>query len=436
MTNLLRVGYYLGIGYRRLHWNPSKMRRYQEKKLRSIVRHAYNYVPFYHRLLRAAGVLPDDIRFLEDLSKLPVVKKNELRHSNFADLLSVGAKGSLKTMRTSGSTGEPFKFCINAQENDWRKALYMRGNIVCGQKPRDRWVVVTAPHHFFDTTSIQKRIGVFSQDCVSLFFPIEKQVELVSKLSPDVLDGYSGSLLLLAQEAMRQNIKSINPRIIFGTADLIDQNSRRLVEEVFNAPFYDQFGCAEIDRAAWQCPEKKGYHIDVDSVIVQFVDSEGKDVAVGEKGEVVYTSLFSKTQPFIRYGINDVGEALSDECSCGIKLPMMKVVEGRKDSFIRLPNGGMLSPMGFWTIMHYFENADQIEQFRVIQNSLESIKILVKKTKGLKVDDDVLRRNLVNHLATCLRVDNEQPIELEVEFVEELTRDKSGKLRSVISSLN
>ena len=434
MTNLLRVCYYLGLAQRRLYWKPSEMRRYQEKKLRSIVRYSYNFVPFYHYLLKKAGILPTDIKTLEDLSKLPLVRKEELRKEKLSDLLSTRETEKLKILRTSGSTGKPFFFYVNETENDWRKALYMRGNIACGQKPRDRWVVVTAPHHFYDITSLQRIIRVFSFECVNLFQPIAKQVNEVKKLNPDILDGYSGSLLLLARETEQQKIDSIRPRLIFGTADLIDPDSRKFVEQVFNAPFYDQFGCAEINRAAWQCPEKEGYHMDVDSVIVQFVDSNGEEVAVGEKGEVVYTSLFSKSQPFIRYAINDVGTALDDECSCGITLPMMKVVEGRKDSFIKLADGRVFSPMTFWTIMRYFKHADLIEQFRVIQNRLETIEVLVKKPRGIEVEEDFIRRKIVDHISKCIQTD-ETSLEIRIKFVEELEVDSSGKLRSVVSHI-
>jgi phenylacetate-CoA ligase len=227
----------------------------------------------------------------------------------------------------------------------------------------------------------------------------------------------------------------IKPRVIFGTADLIGNESTRFVESVFEAPFYDQFGCAEIDRAAWQCQEKEGYHIDADSVIVQFVDNEGNEVSSGEEGEVVYTSLFSYAQPFIRYAIKDIGRPLDDDCSCGIKLPLMKVVEGRKDSFLVLPAGRLLAPMGFWTIMRYFKYAESIERFRVVQEKPGRIEIVVKKNGRSPLSDDFLQNELVRHIAKCLHVGPNEGLSVNIAFVEELPLDKSGKLRSVVSTL-
>lgn len=435
MPNFPRILYYLAAAMRRLYWNNSKLEKYQEMRLRSVVRHAYDSVPFYHELFKKSGITPDDIRRVQDLEKIPVVRKEYLKCESPSKLVSASFDfGKLKMLRTSGSTGEPFKFYISGAEDDWRKALYLRANISCGQRPRDRWVVITAPHHFYDTTRFQRKLNVFAQTCVSVFTRVDKQAELVSEAEPDVLDGYSGSLFLLAKKVAQNGLRTIHPRIVFGTADFVDANARRYMEEIFQAPFYDQFGCAEVDRTAWQCPEKKGYHMDVDSVITQFVDKDGKEVSDGERGEIVYTSLFNHAQPFIRYSINDIGIRLGEQCSCNRRLPLMKVVEGRKDSFLILPNGRLLSPMSFWTIMHYFEFADDIERFRVIQTKPTSMEIYVKVKNSFTLHDR-LEKKLIEHIQRHLQIEESLSLDLHVNFVKEIPMDKTGRLRSVVSRL-
>ena len=421
---------------RRLHWDRDRLKRYQEKRLRAIIRHAYESVPFYRELFKRNGIAPDDIRGIKDLEKIPVVRKEDFKRESLRRLVSAKFDvNKLKMLRTSGSTGEPFKFYISGREDDWRKAIYLRANISCGQRPRDRWVVITAPHHFFDTTRIQRKTGFFAQTCISVFMDVGEQVKLVSEANPQVLDGYSGSLFLLAKEVDRLGLKDIRPRMVFGTADSIGLNARRYIEGVFQAPFYDQFGCAEVDRTAWQCPERIGYHMDVDSVITQFVDEDGKEVSSGERGEIVYTSLFNYAQPFIRYSVGDVGVPLDEECSCNRKLPLMKVVEGRRDSFLILPDGRLLSPMNFWAVMHYFEGADEIDRFQVVQKKTTLIRIYVK-TKNSSTSGDQLRKKLVKHVRKCLDVKESSTLDLEVIFVDDIRKDKTGKLRSVISELS
>jgi phenylacetate-CoA ligase len=433
MPNFARIAYNLAMAMRRLHWKEEKLKKYQEKRLRSVVKNAYDSVPFYHELFKKYKIGPNSVKTVKDLEKIPVVKKEDLRSERLRRLLSSKFDyGKLKQLRTSGSTGEPFRFCISKEEDEWRKAIYLRANMSCGQRLRDNWVVVTAPHHFYDTTRIQKKLRILSQTCISIFTKVEEQAELVSKARPDVLDGYSGSLFLLAKE-ISSGSETIRPRIVFGTADLTDNVSRRYMEDVFQAPFYDQFGCAEVDRTAWQCPEKGGYHMDVDSVITQFADGNGEEVSDGERGEIVYTSLFNYAQPFIRYSIGDIGVPLSDDCSCDRRLPLMKIVEGRKDSFLVLPDGRLLSPMTFWTIMRYFEQADDIDRFQVVQKKLTALEIYVKTRNG-SASNGRLEKKLVQHIRKCLQADISWT-DITVKFVEDIPIDKTGRLRSVICEL-
>lgn len=434
VPNFPRLLWYLATGLRRLRWGSRTLQNYQEKRLRSIVSHAYHFVPFYHEKLKKAGISPADIRTLKDLSRLPVISKDEIRHENPLRLVSGELSiEKLKVVKTSGSTGQPFHVYLNGAEDDWRKAIYMRANISCGQRPRDRWVVVTIPRHALYTTPIQRKLGLFAQTCVNLYLDISEQVKLVRKAKPDVLDGYSNWLFLLAKEARKENMETIRPRMIFGSAEFIDKRSSRFIERSFNAPFYDQFGCSEVDRTAWQCPEKIGYHMDVDSVITQFVDSEGNDVSCDESGEIVYTSLFNYSMPLIRYAVGDIGVCSSEKCSCGRVLPLMKIVEGRKDSLLRLPDGRLLSPVTMISAINEFELFDQIEEYRLVQKRIDLFNIYIKK-KDDKVDENLLRRKLVAHIMQTFGA-NSTDVNVEVDFLREIPIIKNGKHAAILSEI-
>lgn len=432
MTNFLRVLYYLGNAMRRAYWNNDKLRKEEEKRVRSVVGYAYDFVPFYHEKFREAGLKPSDVRTLKDLAKLPITRKRELIHESSRRLVSLEFNlDQLIVERTSGLAGEPFATYRSSMETDWQKAIYMRANISCGQKPRDSWIFVTSPQHFNDTTNIQRRLGIYAQTCVSVFCSVNDQIKLISRVNPDVLDGYSGCLLLLAKEADRMDLKSIQPRIIFGSADLIDVTSRRFMEKVFEAPYYDQFGCTEVDRSAWQCPVKDEYHMDIDSVVTQFVDDAGNEVSAGERGEIVYTTLSRYSMPFIRYAVGDVGIPSDESCPCGRTLPLMKIVEGRKDSFLLLPDGRQLSPMAFRIAVSRF--FDRIMQYRVVQKKVDHFKIYIK-VKDDSVDEKRLETELTAHVMKVLGLDKYE-VTIAVEFTEEMPLSKSGKLMAVVSDL-
>jgi phenylacetate-CoA ligase len=436
MTNLIRLSYYLFEAMGRLRWKEGKIRKYQNKRLRKVVKNAFENVPFYKQLFRAARVHPSDIRTVDDLNKLPIIRKSDMKNAHVDDLISKAYNvNDLKVIRTGGSTGEPFSVYISEREDDWRKANYMRANISCGQRPRDRWVAVMEAERAAETTHFQRRVGVFAQNIVPVTWKRTAQLEYIEKMNPNVLDGDSGVLWLLAKEAELHDLKSIHPRIIFGSNELIDRHSRKYIGRVFGAPYYDQYGSTEIDRCAWQCPEQLGYHMDTDSVIMQFVDEEGEEVGLGEKGEIVCTSLFNYVMPFIRFNLQDVGVPAKEECSCGRRLPLMELINGRRNSFLVFPDNQVVAPMSFVEMVHAYSFVKEIGQYRVIQKRKDLVEIYVKKVND-SVDEKSLSErlltNILKGLAEVEKVDVSK-VRFEVKFVGEIPLSLGGKLNVIVS---
>jgi len=433
MRNYLRVLYYLRSMMKHAQSDRGKLIEHQNKNLRKIVKYAFEYVPFYHQKLKDIGVRPSDIRTVRDLSKLPILRKDEIR-KNLSRLLSTEFDmNTLRMLSTSGSTGLPLRVFVSNKEDDYRKAKHLTANIFCGQKPRDRYVTVTSPSHFGEVPRLLRTVGVYDRAFVSVFDGIDKQISTIEELKPNVLAGYSSSLSLLAREIERRGIGTIRPRFILGGAELIDDFSRKFIENVFNAPFYDQYAIVELDRIAWQCTARLQYHIDADSVIMQFLDEKGEEVSAGERGEIVCTSLFNYAMPFIRYAVGDIGIASNDECPCGIRLPLMRMIEGRKDSLLVLPDGRLLSPRAFTVAMNMFDLTKDINQFRIIQRKKDLFEIHISKKKET-VDEKTMESKLVMHLKKMLNV-KEGEVVFQIEFDNEIPLDKTGKFSAVVTEL-
>jgi phenylacetate-CoA ligase len=178
--------------------------------------------------------------------------------------------------------------------------------------------------------------------------------------------------------------------------------------------------------------------MDVDSVIMQFVDKDEEEVSPGERGEVVYTSLFNHSMPIIRYAIGDVAVVSDEECSCGRSLPLMKVVEGRKSSLLLLPGGRVMSPLAFANTITRFELRDYINQYRIVQKRVDLFKIYVEAKEGISEDD--LRERLQAHMVKTL---NEQapdvrlnPDFFDVEFVDVIPVSETGKHKTISSEVS
>ncbi|MCJ7431294.1 phenylacetate--CoA ligase family protein [Candidatus Bathyarchaeota archaeon] len=374
---------------------------------------------------------PSDIKTAKDLNKLPIMNKGEFR-MNISQMVSTRFdRNMLKKVFTSGSTGQPLTLYLSPVEDEFRKARHLRANIFCGQKMRDNWVVITSPYRFEKIQRLSRLLKIYAMNTLSVYDSPSKQLISVAKLKPDVLEGYSSSLYLLAREVERQGVDAIRPRVMFSGAELIDYSYRRLIEKVFDAPLYDQYATNEFERMAWQCPDKTAYHIDADALIIQFVDKDGEEVSPGERGEVVCTSLFNYAMPLIRYAVGDNGVGSAEErCSCGVNFPLMKMVEGRSDSILYLPDGRPLSPLAFIYAMQLFRLFECIEQWRVVQERQNSLRFDVKKV-NVNVDERSMETELVGHIRKVLNLDSD--VEVEVHFVNEIPVDKSGKMMKVIS---
>jgi phenylacetate-CoA ligase len=240
----------------------------------------------------------------------------------------------------------------------------------------------------------------------------------------------------MAKELEKSGLEIHSPRILIGEAEMIDRNERHLIEKKFAAPLCDQYGSVELEVVAWQCEEKSYYHIDADTVIVQFIDQNGDEVSPGEKGEIVCTSLYNYAMPFIRYAVGDIGVAADADasCRCGRKLPLLKNIEGRKDSLIVLPHGRVLTPLAFGWAMEFFKYYFEIDQYRLIQKKFDFFKLLIKVRDGCDVDKRFMADELIKHLRSMLNISQE--VTFDVEFIDSIPLDKSGKLRKVISEIS
>lgn len=438
MLNPWLIYFNISRSLRRLKWDKKQLRKYQNRKIREVVQNAFDNSQFYHRLLREAKIYPSDIKNVDDLNRIPIVKKSDWKKSSVNKVIS--SKADMKKLRkitTGGSTGQPISVFIDQKEDAWRKAIYLRANIVAGQRIRDRWVTIIDAQYSNSLNRLQKWLGFYPRQIVPITLDRSLRFKIVRDMRPDVLDGFPSALHLLAKDFERNGGETIQPRIVFGSGELIDKDAISYLEKTFCAPYFDQFGCTEIDRSAWQCSNHEGYHMDVDSVIMQFVDEDGGEVGSNERGEIVYTSLFNKSFPIIRYNIEDVGVPIDDDCSCGISLPLMKIVEGRHNSFLVFNDDKIVTPIEFIEKLGAFKMEKEVEQYRVIQEKADCTRILLKKASK-NVDEESVRRVLIKNLCRAYPdvIGSEKAeFPFEIEFVDEIPLSLRGKLNVVSSNV-
>jgi phenylacetate-CoA ligase len=229
-------------------------------------------------------------------------------------------------------------------------------------------------------------------------------------------------------EEFGEALKEVGARMVFSGAELLNEADRRLITSAFGAELFDFYACTELGWLAWECKAHSGYHVNADSVLLEFLDEDGENVAPYEKGEIVGTSLFNNVMPLIRYKLRDVAVPVNDECSCGITLPLVKSVDGRADDFLVATDGRKISPTVFFP--YPFESVEWIKQFKIIQESRKKLIVQVVPKKVVEDRDQIVekaKRKLCELFGE---------VEVEFEFMENIPLDSSGKLKKVVSRIN
>ena len=409
---------------RRNAWlKRSELERIQQKKLRAIIKHAYQNVPFYHKLFDSVGVKPDDIKTVDDLSKIPIITKSQVQRAG-NEIIAEGIDiNKCEKHHTSGSTGVPLTIVYYKDDLALLDMVQERTYIENGRRFRDSIARISTRHQTQDK-SLLKYLGLRKINYLSVFDNISDQIRLLKRIKPDILNGYPSSIKLLAMAVREKEIKGIEPRLIFSFAELLDTETRNLINSVFGVTMFDYYGSMEAGVMAWECKEHSGYHMNIDSLVMEFI-KDGERVAAGERGEIVITSLNLHAMPFIRYRIGDIGISKGEKCPCGRGLPLMDMIEGRTGDFVKVLGGRIFSPMTFY----FLRNFSEIAQYQIIQEKED--RITIKVVKGPGFSENTLHRaeaELKNILG-----DN---VQIEPKIVKEIPKEKSGKLRYVVSKIN
>ena len=304
------------------------MTRWQSQRLREQVRHAAAHSPFYRRKLKAAGVKPT-LRALEDLRALPFTTKDELKENQAAkppwgDVLAVPLAEVLRVHLTSATTGRPLAF-LDTRE-DWHGFYHSYARSLYAYGVRKSDMVMAA-------FSYGPWIGYWSgfyaaQDLGCLVFPVgglstDQRMDALLNYPITVLGCTPSYALFLAEHAAKRGIdlaKDTKIRITWHTGEpgaSIPATKAR-IEAAFGARAYDLPGLTEIAAWGFECDARAGLtHVHEDYCYPEVLDEQDRPVGPGGRGELVFTSLYRKAMPLIRYRTRDIVQVADRRCPCG-----------------------------------------------------------------------------------------------------------------------
>ena len=323
----------------RKRWPRERIDQLRRAKLRRLIDHAYQQVPYYRRLMDGAGVKPEQIREPSDLVRLPVATKKDLRQAG-EDCLATG-HGELTVLRTSGHSGAPFEVRMTPAEYRTRRLRDFRMLIGVGVRPRDRLTLLgpmrTRP------ARLHRRLGFYRMEVIPLALPHPEQLRRLRLSRPDVLWAYPTTLQALLQFTGGELSELAQPRFLITSGEVMRPLLReRLRADMPEMEIVDIYGSAELGRIAATCRARRGLHLEDDALIVELLEN-GSPVEPGQEGTVVVTCLDQLAMPLIRYQQGDICRLLPEPCVCGWETQLVAPPLGRDSDMMTLPGGARVS---------------------------------------------------------------------------------------------
>ena len=312
----------------------------QSEKLRRQVAHVYEHVPYYRALMDNKGVTPSDIHGIEDLHKLPFIKKDDLRETYPYGMLAVPLSDCVRIQSTSGTTGKRVIAYYTQHDVDLWEECCARAIVAAGGS-RDDVVQVCYGYGLFTGGP---GLNGGSHKVGSLTLPMssgntERQIQFMMDLKSTILcctpsyAAYIGESLKEAGYKPEDNCLKAG---IFG-AEPWTEEMRRDIEKSLGIKAFDIYGLTETSGpgVAFECEEQHGMHINEDHFLAEIIDPEtGKVLPDGEKGELVFTSLDKEAFPLLRYRTRDICVLSHERCSCGRTFVRMCKPMGRSDDML------------------------------------------------------------------------------------------------------
>ena len=317
-----------------------EMTKLQSEKLVAQVKHVYENVKYYRDLMDEKGVTPDDIKSVDDLHKLPFLTKADLRDAYPYGLLGTDLKNCVRIHSTSGTTGKRVVAFYTQNDIDLWDDCCARAIVAVGGTEEDICQVAYGYGLFtggFGLNGGSQKVG-----CLTLPMSsgnTDRQIQFMQDLKSTIIcctpsyAAYIGETL----KEMGLTPDDINLKAgIFG-AEPWTEEMRRDIEKSLGIKAYDIYGLTESTGpgVAFECSEQTGMHVNEDHFIPEIINPDtGEVLPLGEKGELVFTSIDKEGFPLLRYRTRDICVLSRNKCSCGRTLIKMAKPMGRSDDML------------------------------------------------------------------------------------------------------
>jgi len=364
------------------YWNAitETMSREQLEKLqlnafRKRVKWAIDNSPFYQKIYRQAGIEPENIKTMDDVRKVPLVSKEELRAAQqaephlYGETLAVPVSELTAYHQTAGTTGK--SLYVTDTYESWQNMVeaFCYNIYAMGLRNTDR-VFIAFPYNVFIAFWVghyaAEKIGceVVPGGTMSTRARINKMKE-VRATALMCTPTYGLRMAEVAQEMGIDLANDLAVRKIICAGEPMPEATRLNLEQLWRSDVYDHIGTAEVGPWGYMCEQKKGLHLLESMFLFEFLDLEttSKPIQLGEVGVTVITTLFKRSFPTIRYNLKDIVQLSARKCPCGRTFRMIDSIRGRTDNLTKI-RGVLFTPLSIEEVIR--DNFPQIVEFETV----------------------------------------------------------------------
>jgi phenylacetate-CoA ligase len=412
-------------------------------RLQPLLRHAAAHVPYYRDLFREAGVAPDSIRSIDDLARLPLTSKRDLRAA-FPERAVAGDLPVARRidMRTSGSSGTPFAFYADRAGLDAWLGSFVFFQEWAGAAVWDPRIEIAGPVWYGSAFSglspwanrarallLGERVVVLNAVTELDLARFRATFERLSRHGRVVLRGYASSVARVAAGLLAEG-RGLpgDPKVVVTFGEALTPDDAALIRRALRCPVVDHYSAWEVPHLAQTCPDTPElFHVNSERAIVRIVRKDGRAAAAGEEGRVVITHLSNDVMPLINYDLGDTA-APGPPCPCGRGFPTIQRLVGRIVETVRTPSGGVFSPVSLTYVVSTQLMQPYVLEYQAVQPSLDRLILrIVPSARWDAAAERLLRDNAERQLGPG--------IALEVELVERIELEPSGKRLMIKSEL-
>ena len=409
-------------------WNTLKdNKKIQQKKLYELIKYAGQNIPYYKKMIKEHNIQFSEDTIFEDIKKFPLLTKDVIRN-NFDKLYKFRDRTYFLN-HTSGSTGEPAIFYQDKYCLDWKIATKIFFDEWAGRRIGEPmvklWGAVEDISKEGQGIKAYLRQHFYGVTTLNSFMMTEKNlndyIRKINSIKPRLILTYTNSIDELARFIQDHHLVIYSPEAIMNSAGVLFPEIRKRVEEVFKAPLFDNYGSRETGGIACNCEKNEGLHLIPNIHYMEILDTNAKEVSLGESGEIVITLLTNYTMPLIRYTIEDRGIFSKNVCTCGRGFPLLEKVEGRIRNMFRNKQGDLIDS-GFFVSLIYFH--DYVKKLQIIQKKVNCIVINLVLKDNQKIQE--AKKDFKN-INKKIRLVMGNETKIKYNIVDEIKPSKAGK---------